>query len=103
MRGRNSDSSPAFPIRPTTSPHRRTPPDRSFTKPTPTCKSSRTWLIASIAGVTGADYEKTGVPLVFKHVLTAIRFRVSTTATGMELRNIRSISLRNVRYKGSSG
>lgn len=67
----------------------------------PDLQKQQDLLIASIAGVTGADYEKTGVPLVFKHVLTAIRFRVSTTATGMELRNIRSISLRNVRYKGS--
>lgn len=58
-------------------------------------------MIASIAEVTSADYETTGVPLAFKHVLTAIKFRISTTATAMELRNIRSIELRNVRHKGS--
>lgn len=67
----------------------------------PDLQKQQDLLIASIAGVTDTDYEKTGVPLVFRHVLTAIRFRVSTTATGMELRNIRSLSLRNVRYKGS--
>lgn len=67
----------------------------------PDLQKQQDLLIASIAGVTGTDYEKTGVPLVFRHVLTAIKFRVSTTATGMELRNIRSLSLKNVRYKGS--
>lgn len=67
----------------------------------PDLQKQQDLLIASIAGVTGTDYEKTGVPLVFRHVLTAIKFRISTTATGMELRNIRSLSLRNVRYKGS--
>lgn len=67
----------------------------------PDLQKQQDLLIASIAGVTDTDYEKTGVPLVFRHVLTAIKFRVSTTATGMELRNIRSLSLKNVRYKGS--
>lgn len=67
----------------------------------PDLQKQQDLLIASIAEVTGTDYEKTGVPLVFRHVLTAIKFRISTTATGMELRNIRSLSLKNVRYKGS--
>ena len=77
-------------------------PTGSFVYETdPDLQKQQDLLIASIAGVTGTDYEKTGVPLVFRHVLTAIKFRVSTTATGMELRNIRSLSLKNVRYKGS--
>lgn len=77
-------------------------PTGSFVYETdPDLQKQQDLLIASIAGVTGTDYEKTGIPLVFRHVLTAIKFRVSTTATGMELRNIRSLSLKNIRYKGS--
>ena len=77
-------------------------PTGSFVYETdPDLQKQQDLLIASIAGVTGTDYEKTGVPLVFRHVLTAIKFRINTTATGMELRNIRSLSLKNVRYKGS--
>ena len=83
------------------SPHRRTPPDRSFTKPTPDLQKAAGPADRLDCGSHRSGLRKTGVPLVFKHVLTAIRFRVSMTATGMELRNIRSISLRNVRYKGS--